>query len=97
MYLVSDFSFRRLSEDEQLLVISFVMRTLRMAGLGECNVGTLYPKDEEVTEVRRRCAGFREGGRVDSCLICTIRYFSLYERPGILIQNPFQSPKSIVE
>ena len=35
MYL-GDFSLGRLPEDEQLLVVPFVMRTLRMAGLGEC-------------------------------------------------------------
>ena len=47
--------------------------------------------------MHRRYAGFREGGRVDSCLTYTTEYFSLYERSGILIQNPFRSPKSIVE
>ena len=26
-----------------------------------------------------------------------IRPFSLYERPGVLIENPFRSPKSIAE
>ena len=39
IYLVGDFSFGRLPEDEQQLVVPFVMRTLRMAGLGECPFG----------------------------------------------------------
>ena len=43
VYLVGDFSFGRLPEDEQLLVVPFVMRTLRMAGLGECPFGPLHP------------------------------------------------------
>ena len=68
-----------------------------MAGLGECDVGTQHPEDEKVTEVRLRYAGFREGDRIDPCLTYTTIYFSLYERPGTLIQNRFRSPKSIVE
>ena len=36
VYLVGDFSFGRLPEDEDLLVVPFVMRTLRMAGLEKC-------------------------------------------------------------
>ena len=43
IYLVGDFSFGRLPEDEQLLVVPFVMRTLRMAGLEECPIGPLRP------------------------------------------------------
>ena len=39
IYLVGDFSFGRLPEDEQLC----------MAGLGECPLGSLHPEDEEVT------------------------------------------------
>ena len=42
IYLVGDFSFGRLPEDEQLLVVPFVMRTLRMAGLGECPLDPLH-------------------------------------------------------
>ena len=38
IYLVGDFSFGRLPEDEQLLVVPFVMRTLRIAGLGDTSV-----------------------------------------------------------
>ena len=52
MYTVGDFSFGCLPEDEQLLVIPFVMRTLRKTGLGECDVGSLHTEDEDVTEVR---------------------------------------------
>ena len=97
MYTVDDIIFGHLPEDEQLLVIPFVMRTLGMTGLGTCDVEPLHPEDEEVTEVRLQYADFREGDRVDSCLTYNTRYLSLYEPPGILIQNPFWSPKSIVE
>ena len=42
-----------MTANEQLLVILFMMRTLRMAGLGECDFGPLLrPEDEEVIEVR---------------------------------------------
>ena len=34
IYLKGDLRFGRLPEEEQLVVIPFVMRTLRMAGLG---------------------------------------------------------------
>ena len=86
------FSSERFSEDEQLLVNPSVTRALRMAGLGVCDVEQLHAEDEEVTEVRLRYAGFRKGDRVDSCLTYTTRYVSLYEWPGILVQNPLQSP-----
>ena len=66
-------------------MIPFVMRTLSMP-----DFGPLHPEDEEVTEVRLRYAGFREGDLMESC-------FSLYERPGILVQNPFRNPKYIAE
>ena len=59
IYMVGDFSFGRLPEDEQLLVIPFVMRSLHMAGLDECDVGPLHPEDEEVTT---RCEGQVTGG-----------------------------------
>ena len=75
IYLVGDFSFGRLPKEEQLVVIPFVMRTLRMAGLGECAFGPCHPEDEEVTEVRLQYGGFREGDLVESCLSCTTRYF----------------------
>ena len=97
IYLVGDFSFTRLPEDEQLLVVPFVMRTLRMAGLGECPSGPLHPEDEEVTEIRLRYSGYREGAGSDTCLTCTSRCFSLYERPGVLVENPFRTAKSIAE
>ena len=80
VYMVGDFSFGLLPEDEQLLVIPFVMKTLRMAGLGECDVGPLHPEDKEVTEVRLRYAGFREGDRVESYLKYTTRYISFFVR-----------------
>ena len=48
-YLAGDFSFGRLPEEEQLVVIPLLMRTLRMAGLGERSFGPLHPEDEEVT------------------------------------------------
>ena len=59
-YLVGDFSFTRLHEEEQLVSIPCVMRTLRMDGLRECAFGPLHPEDEEVTEVRLRCASFKK-------------------------------------
>ena len=34
---------------------------------------------------------------MDSCLSYTTRYFSLYERPGIVVQNSISSPKCITE
>ena len=60
IYHKGDFSFISLPEEEQLVVIPFVMRTLRMAGLGECAFGPLHPEDEEVTEIRLRYMEFRE-------------------------------------
>ena len=59
--MVVNFSFDRLPEGEQLLVIPFVIRTLRMAGLGESHVRPLHPEDDKVTGLRLRYAGFREG------------------------------------
>ena len=98
IYLVGDFSLSRLPEDEQLLVVPFVMRTLRMAGLGECPFfGPLHPEDEEASEIRLRYSGYREGAGSDTCLAYTSLYFSLYERPGVLVQNPFRTAKSIAE
>ena len=97
VYLTGDFSFGRLPEEEQLVVIPLLMRTLRMGGLGERSFGPLHPEGEEATEVRLRYSGFREGDFADSSLTYTTRYFSLYERPGILIENPFRRAKSIAE
>ena len=48
---MGDFSFSLLPEDEQLLIVPFVMRTLRMAGLGECPLGRLHPEEKEATEI----------------------------------------------
>ena len=53
VYMLDDCSLERLPDDEQLLVIPSVMRTLRMVGLGECDVGSLHPEDEEVTSGKR--------------------------------------------
>ena len=55
VYKVGDFNFG------QLLVIPYVIRTPRMTGLGEWDTGRLHPEYEEVTEIRLRLAGFREG------------------------------------
>ena len=74
-----------------------MIQTLRMAGLGMCAFGPLYPEDEEVTEVRLRYAGFREGDLVESSSSYTTTYFSLYDRPGVLFQNSFRSPRSTAE
>ena len=58
VYVVDNFSFGRLPEDEQLLVVPFVMRTLRMAGLGECSFGPPHPEYEEVARIRLRYAEY---------------------------------------
>ena len=42
VYMVGDFNFGRLPEDEQLLVVPFVMRTLRKAGLGIDQQDSVY-------------------------------------------------------
>ena len=94
---MGDSSFGRLPEDEQLLVVPFVMRTLRIVGLGECPFGPLHPEDEEAAGIRLRYSGYRKGAVSDSCLNYTSRYFSLYERPGILVENPFRTAQSIAE
>ena len=97
IYLTGDFSFNRLPEEEQLVAIPFLMQTLRMVGLGERSFGPLHPEDEEVTEIRLQYAGFREGHLVESSLSYTTRYFSLYERSGILVQNSIRHAKYIAE
>ena len=79
------------------MVIPFLIRTLRMAGLGERSFGPLRPEDEEVTEIRLRYVRFRKGDLVEFSLSYTTRYFSLYERPGNLVQNPFRRSKSIAD
>ena len=48
-------------------MIPFV-RTLRMAGLGECAFGPLHYENEEFTEVRLLYAGFLKGEIVETCL-----------------------------
>ena len=68
-----------------------------MAGLGECSFGPLHPEDEEVTEIRLRYAGFREGDLVEFSVSYTTQYFSFYERPDILVQNPFRRAKVLAE
>ena len=95
IYLTSDYSFGLLPEDEQLVVISFVMQTLRMAGLGESSIGPLHPEGEG--EIRLWYAGFRERDLVKFSLSYTTQYISLYERPGIPVQNPFRRAKSTAE
>ena len=68
-----------------------------MAGLGECASCPLHPEDEEVTEVRLRYTSFKKGDLVESCLSYTTRYFSLYERPGVLVKDSFRCAKSRAE
>ena len=92
IYLVGDFSFGRLPEDEQLLVVPFVMRSLLMAVLKSAPL-----EDEDITEIRLRYSGYREEASCDSCLTYTSRYFSLYVRPGIVVENPFRTAKSVAE
>ena len=47
---------------------------------------------EWTTEVRLRYAGFREGGREESCLTYATRSFSLYEQPGVFSKIHSGSP-----
>ena len=68
-----------------------------MSGVGECRIGVRLPEDSEVLQMQRRFAGFRKGDSIESCLIYTTWYFSLYKRPGILVENPFRRPKSTLE
>ena len=75
MHLVGDFSFERLPEDEPLIMITFVTKTLCMTWLGKCDVGPLHPEDEEATGVRLQYAGFRDGDQEEPCLTYTTRYF----------------------
>ena len=75
VYLVGDCSLERLAEDELLFVVPFVIRTLRMAALGECPFGPLHPEDEEVAKISLRYAGYRDGDGTDSCFTYTSRYF----------------------
>ena len=49
-----------------------------MGGIGECTVRPLLSEDDEVEEIHRRFAGFREGYCVDSCLTDMTRFFSVY-------------------
>ena len=92
VYLVFDFSFGRLSEDEQLLVVPFIMRILHMTGLGECPFGPLHLEDGD-TGIRLRYSGYCEAGGSDSCLTYTSR-ISPYT---ILVENPFRTAKYIAE
>ena len=58
---------------------------------------SLAPEDEEITGFLLCYAGYREGGGNDSCLTYTSRYFFLHRRPGILVENLFQTIKAIAE
>ena len=68
-----------------------------MAGLGECPFGPLHPEDDEAAGIRLRYSGYRKGAANESCLTYASRYFSLYERPVNLVENPFRTAKSIAE
>ena len=62
VYIVGDFSFGLLPEDEQLLVI-FVMKTLPMAGLGECDVGPRIPRTKR--SLRCLCGVLGSGKEIE--------------------------------
>ena len=71
-------------ENEQLIVLAVMLKSLRMSGVGECHFGARLPEGSEVLQMRRRFAGFREGDSIESSLIYTTRYFSRYELAAIL-------------
>ena len=95
IYLEGDFSFGRLPEEEQLVVISCVLCGLcAWLAWGRAPLARCIPRTRRS---RRYDCGtrFRERDLVESSLSYTTRYFSLYECPGILVQNPFRRAKSI--
>ena len=94
LFFSDDFYFARLPEDEQLMVLPVMLKSLRMSGVGECHFGVRLPEDSEVLQMQRRFAGFREGDSIESSLIYTSRYFSRYERAGIMVENPFRKPRA---
>ena len=53
------------------------MRTLRMAGLGECPLDTLHPEDEEVARICLRYAGSRLGDGTDFVRVNIFLYTSV--------------------
>ena len=43
LFFSDDFSFARLPEDEQLVVLPVMLKSLRMSGVGECHFGVRLP------------------------------------------------------
>ena len=84
LFFSDDFHFARLPEDEQLMVLPVMLKSLWMSGVGECHFGVRLSEDSEVLQMQRWFAGFREGDSIESSLIYTSRYFSRYERAGVL-------------
>lgn len=50
------FYFPRLPEDEQLLALPVMLKSLRMFGVGECHRGVRLPEDSEVLKKQLRFA-----------------------------------------
>ena len=96
-FFSDDIYFARLPEDEHLMVLPVMLKSLRMSGVWECHFGARLPEDSEVLQMRRWFAGFREGDSIESSLIYTSRYFSRSERAGILVESPFRKAKCILE
>ena len=95
LFFSDDFYFAHLPEDDQLMVLPVMLKSLRMSEVGKCHFGVRLPEDSEVLQMLRRFAGFSEGDSIESSLIYTSRYFSRYERAGILVENQFRKAKSI--
>ena len=47
LFFSDDFYFPRLPEDEQLLVLPVMLKSLRMSGVGKCRIGVRLPEDSE--------------------------------------------------
>ena len=58
LFFSDDFCFACLSEDEQLMVLPVMLKSLRMSGVGECHFGVRLPENSDVLQMRRRFAGF---------------------------------------
>ena len=58
LFFSDDFYFARLPEDEQLMVLPVMLKSLRMSGVGECHFGVRLPENSDVLQMRRRFAGF---------------------------------------
>ena len=51
VYLVGDFNFSHVPDNDQLLVAPFIMRPLHLTEIGECTVGLQLSEDDGVEEI----------------------------------------------